>query len=909
MPGDRPFLRSPHAGDASGSHGAIAAAPNGGVEASAGATGTQPSAAATWTSLRNLWQVPTIVASLILIVVGVRSAIKPAMGGSGNDFDGALAQVEQFTAAGQIDEAYAQLRGVIEPHIEQATLMQQARFHAVSGDLTFASQEISGQRSDENNKHIVSQYGKAQELGLQLSPVRLEREGEALLALGDLEGVQQRLDQLRRLGAASDSAPTSEPASESQHATKPSDSHDAHEPPAVHDEANPVAAPGDRLAASESYGRLFRHLIETQLRTPDLDSKGMMELLAEYRLSSSLDEPQRMWVTARLAELRLETGDADAAVDGLLIEMRRLEDDSPAGGKLNFGELYLLLGRGYHQLGNPAAAQENLERALELLTSSEPARGDALVLLGRLALTAGDDDAAYEKFNAAVTEFVGTRSHLPALLGKAECESLLGDHASAQADFRELSALLKKSRPRRDLSPDMIAQRLCDRHDAALAMGKMERALEYVAIAETLFEHDEVPPEVLLRLASTNRQLGEDLLAAARGGNSQVGDGEPDADEVDEIDPAVRYEANRRFAEAGEDYMRHASAETDKPLSDADWGASLWAAAECFDRGGQHRRAIEQFEKYLGSRPPDDPRKAEAMFRVAQAHQALMEYDQAALAYEQVLSDRERSSFAARCHVPLARCYLALQRTDDARQTLQQVLSGERLLGPDARDFRDALIELGRLHHDQREFVQAIERLTEATDRYPGDPRSTEIQYLLADSYRGSALQVGERLAQDTGLSPSERGRLTGLRSEHLQNAERLFASITSEHAPQPGHDMPAVLEDLVRRAHFYQADCAFELAQYDQAVELYESASRQYSGAASSMYALVQIVNCYAALGDGERAAAAHQRALLRLKQLPDSAFAEPDALMDRTAWERWLRNSPVGGAGESISASAAAG
>jgi hypothetical protein len=61
-------------------------------------------------------------------------------------------------------------------------------------------------------------------------------------------------------------------------------------------------------------------------------------------------------------------------------------------------------------------------------------------------------------------------------------------------------------------------------------------------------------------------------------------------------------------------------------------------------------------------------------------------------------------------------------------------------------------------------------------------------------------------------------------------------------------------------------------------------------------MYALVQIVNCYAALGDEQRAAAAHHRALQRLKQLPDQAFATPEALLDRAAWERWLTNNPVG-------------
>ena len=61
-------------------------------------------------------------------------------------------------------------------------------------------------------------------------------------------------------------------------------------------------------------------------------------------------------------------------------------------------------------------------------------------------------------------------------------------------------------------------------------------------------------------------------------------------------------------------------------------------------------------------------------------------------------------------------------------------------------------------------------------------------------------------------------------------------------------------------------------------------------------MTALIQIVNCYSNLGDAARAQAAHRRALLRLDALPDEAFEASDALLDRAAWERWLKNMPVG-------------
>ena len=68
------------------------------------------------------------------------------------------------------------------------------------------------------------------------------------------------------------------------------------------------------------------------------------------------------------------------------------------------------------------------------------------------------------------------------------------------------------------------------------------------------------------------------------------------------------------------------------------------------------------------------------------------------------------------------------------------------------------------------------------------------------------------------------------------------------------------------------------------------------YSSHHSSMHALVQIVNCYDRLGETRDADIAHHNALIRLRQLPDGAFRDPQSMMDRAAWERWLRDRPVG-------------
>jgi len=253
---------------------------------------------------------------------------------------------------------------------------------------------------------------------------------------------------------------------------------------------------------------------------------------------------------------------------------------------------------------------------------------------------------------------------------------------------------------------------------------------------------------------------------------------------------------------------------------------------------------------------------------------------------------------------------MAVGRRPEAQQQLRQVLAGDRLLKPDARDYRDALIELGRINYEGGEFIAAIEQFAEAVQRYPDDPRRMEMQFLLADSYRGNAMAIAEKAKHEPALSPAEMARLNGTRTEQMQTAQQMFASLCDACAQPGAPKLSLFQQDLLRRAHLYRADCAFSLGQFEQAAELYDHIARQYSAHHSSMYALVQIVNCYSALGDAERSAAAHRRALVRLKQLPDTAFAAPDALMDRAAWERWLENTPLGPAqAPAVSANASTG
>ena len=94
---------------------------------------------------------------------------------------------------------------------------------------------------------------------------------------------------------------------------------------------------------------------------------------------------------------------------------------------------------------------------------------------------------------------------------------------------------------------------------------------------------------------------------------------------------------------------------------------------------------------------------------------------------------------------------------------------------------------------------------------------------------------------------------------------------------------------------YLYRAESAYDLGRYAEAVEYFDQVAGRFAQHHSSMTALIQIVNCYVNLGDTIRARTAHHRALVRLNKLPDEAFDAEDALLDRKAWEQWLKNIPV--------------
>ncbi|MCA9296892.1 MAG: tetratricopeptide repeat protein, partial [Phycisphaerales bacterium] len=724
-----------------------------------------------------------------------------------------------------------------------------ARFHALVGDWIYATMD-AGQikRDQEHAEQVNTYYADATELGLIMSAPRLERWANVLLDLGRLDGARERLEELDALDLASSG------------------------------EARPYR------------NRVLRRLIERTLKDDDLSFDDNLALLDDYLNDPRLRLKDRIWAIARKAELRLEDGQPAVARDHLIVDMRRLDREYADHEELHPGELYTLLGRAYFDLGDSENAAFHLDRALSVLRDTDAVRGDALVLLGNLAVEQDDLELAVDRYSTVVDTFHATRSYLPGLLGRAEVRSMLGHHDLSMADYALVTERLLRGEPRRDITPARVAQSLLDRHNAVLPTGRLDIALAYAKQAETIFRSDDVPVDVLAIIARTSEALARRTL-----GDTWTEDGPTPA--MADLPVAVRNEARLAFEQAAKYYKRHAQAVVLAAGSDEVWAYSLRKSAETYDLAGRPDLAIELLDEYLERRSTEDGARNEVMYRLARALQAELRFADAATWYQKLIDTSEAGRFATESFVPLARCYLALDRPRDAETLLQRVLDGKLgALLPDAEDYQDAMIELGRIRYESGDYVGAMELLSEARKRYPDDPRMLTVMFNLADSQRRYANQLQDTIDNDATLTPADRAMLRQRRLDALVESEALFTDVVAAYRAMPPERRNRSAEATLRFASLYRADTAFARGAYQEAVELYDGVAREFRDHPSSIHALIQIVNCYAALGDDAQKLAAHERATYRLAQMPDDVFDEPDALLDRKAWENWLRNLPIG-------------
>jgi tetratricopeptide (TPR) repeat protein len=351
-------------------------------------------------------------------------------------------------------------------------------------------------------------------------------------------------------------------------------------------------------------------------------------------------------------------------------------------------------------------------------------------------------------------------------------------------------------------------------------------------------------------------------------------------------------------SKAGDAYIAYSRALTLK--DDKGYGQAMWKGIELYDVAGDLPRAINALETFVNERP-DDEMTPDALLRLGQCYQAAGLFDKAIQAYKHNEFRYSKSLAASKSLVPMARAYIAKGPDEygKAESVLRAVLENNPQVTPDAVEFREALLELASLYYRTGQYEKSIARLEEMTQRYPQDDRMGQLYFLMADSYRKSAILLETRIA--AAKSPTTQPattqpivavdlpEATAARTERLEKARDLYDRVIDFYRRGPAKDLDKL---YLKLAYFYRADCVYDLGKFPEAIKLYGEAAFAYKDDPSAVAAYVQIINANVAMGNVQEAKAANERAKWMLRRMPGDVFADPNGYsMPKVYWEGWLK------------------
>lgn len=793
-------------------------------------------------SWREVWQVPLLLIGVAGLGVGI---FRVATNVPKPDVSGPLARAEAMISDYRSDEALALLNEKVFPAVDTGAVGREQRraYHMLAARAIYLGQRQLGISIDDNNESVAREYLAAENLGEKLDA----RDGyflaDTLVSLGRVDEARARADRL----AESD--------------------------------------PGKRRL-------LYRRMIEVAIDEGPTGRDRAAGMLASMLSDATLPPEDRSWATARQAEALLAAGYAEDVIARLLRTLPRLAGTE---GR-EVAELHLLLGRAYMQTGEEAEAARSLARAGQMLAAGDELRGELLGMEAEIDAREGRTQEAREKYVEIVETFSGSRTYLRALLGIGESEALLGRFEESLAGYRLLAGAMESGERSALVERGEVIDSLLRQHRVLMA-GTPARggepdprtAIAFAELAEALAPEGKAPPEVYGALASSHRAIAAEMLP-------ERGESPDPAMEIAAMEPGARDEARGHLRRAGRYANLHASSVSDDAVAYAN---SIWDAADAFDLAGDRDEAVAALLEFTESFPSDG-RHAEGRFRLGTAYQARGEYEQGAEVFRAIIADRSLRDVGVRVgpyadasYVPLAQCLLldGKDENDGEAETLLLSVVDGSITGTRAGVYRDALVELAGLFERTGRWARAIERYTEALERYPEDARVALWRFRLADSCRRDAERI--RTVLRGAMPDADRVELEGTLRDRLTIAMGAYEEAVAGIEKKDARKRRALEALYLRNSMFYLGDCAYDLGRFDEAIRRYEQARERYPNDPASLVAMVQIVNAYVERGDWERARTANQRARRFYESLPESVWDDPNLPMTKRDWERWLEAS----------------
>lgn len=597
--------------------------------------------------------------------------------------------------------------------------------------------------------------------------------------------------------------------------------------------------------------------------------------IENYLAIPDIADAERSWALGVRAQIQIDRGDLNDA----RATLGRAEKYGVASNRTLQGELAYRLGYAAWKGGDLAEGERNFLLSRQLLGVGHQIDAEAAFGLAMISLAHQQTDQALAYLQSIMVSHPDSKVEPLARLQRGMMRARAGDRDAALED---LGYVVKQIDSKKSLEKIKAAalQNLIEAEEIFTSRGELSAAIEMLAHEQSI---EPAPPTPFFaRLASVLERRAAQLTEEAE---SLTG-----GEKIKRIQ-----KARETLARAGASYVTLSNKLV--LTDDKAYAEALWKGIDCYDRGGDSLAAINALELFIAERP-NDSLTPDAILRVGRTYQAAGMVEKAIEAFQRNQFRYPTALAASKSAVPLAQAYISKgpEFYVKGEQTLLGVLDNNPMLTPDSNEFRQALFELGQLLYRMGRYDESVAKLEEFATRYPNDTRKVQLKFVMADSYRKSAAAVGETLAAfDAGkLQPTTDGKLVDrvemvvARRDRLRKARGLFDEVVEIFKD----DLPTTEIDQLhlKLAHFYRADCLFDLLDYDNAIKFYDMAARRYQNDPSALAAYVQIVNAYVALDKPNEARAANERAKWMLRRIPPEAFGEGSFNISRQYWEQWL-------------------
>ena len=454
---------------------------------------------------------------------------------------------------------------------------------------------------------------------------------------------------------------------------------------------------------------------------------------------------------------------------------------------------------------------------------------------------------------------------LAAGLAAADVLQQLGEDKEAVAGYRREFA--RAGSPDKFSNPwltlDDLRDRMMQAYRQFLVRQKFEAALEILTGFRPIF----TKAETIHLQAETNRTWGDTLSAQAEQAKLP-------------LSRQLEKQAARQYRHAGSEYLELARLH----LATREYSNDIWNSAENLLRGRDYFNAISTLKEYL--KIELRARRPQALVALARATLTVGEIDESIAACQEVMEYFQNDAALFEARYWCSKAYQEKGELGKAEDLLRLNLTGDTLT-PASVEWRNSLIELGRLLNGVGKYQEAIGYLNEAIARYPHVPDAIEAQYLVAESYREAARVPQEKLqsAEIESVRVAQTNQLRELLSSALKNYKAVLELLNrqEEESPLTPHEAA-----MLRNCYFGIGLVLFDLGRYEESIKAYSNASTRYQNEPLVLEAFVQIANCYRHLGRVVEARGALEQAKVVWKRLPTEVDYTQTTNYSRDEWQK---------------------